>query len=102
MSDKITMNNGLHSGSNDPFIPFIFAYGACPNIWNAAQHILDSIVKKAYNGEQHIDWKDVLAGKKVFTQTGSWLPYETVDTLKEYLVGIKGPHRHQWMEEFVF
>ena len=48
-------------------------------------------LKKAYNGEKRIEWKEVLAGQKAYDNTGEWLPQETLDTIKEYLIAVKGP-----------
>lgn len=53
--------------------------------------VIDLAVEKAYNGEKRIEWKEVLAGQKAFDTTGEWLPQETLDTIKEYLIAVKGP-----------
>lgn len=89
---KITMgaNNKLNV-PNHPIIPFIEGDGIGPDIWNASVRVIDAAVEKAYNGERKIEWKEVLAGEKAFNATGSWLPDETLETIKEYLVAIKGP-----------
>ena len=76
---------------NNPTIPFIEGDGTGPDIWRAAKHVFDGAVAKAYGGERKIEWKEVLAGGKSFKKTGEWLPQETLDTFKQYLVGIKGP-----------
>ncbi len=57
----------------------------------AASRVIDAAVEKAYNGEKRIEWKEVLAGQKTFDTTGEWLPQETLDTIKEYLIAVKGP-----------
>ncbi|HDJ1304245.1 TPA: NADP-dependent isocitrate dehydrogenase, partial [Staphylococcus aureus] len=57
----------------------------------AASRVIDAAVEKAYNGEKRIEWKEVLAGQKAFDTTGEWLPQETLDTIKEYLIAVKGP-----------
>lgn len=85
------MHNGTLSVPSTPIIPFIIGDGTGPDIWHAAQHVLDQAVAKAYKGERAIVWKEVLAGEKAFNATGSWLPDETIDVYKEYLIGIKGP-----------
>lgn len=91
MADKITMTSqGLVTGNN-PIIPFIEGDGTGPDIWRAAVNVFNAAVEKAYNGQRRVEWKEVLAGEKAFKQTGNWLPQETVDAFKEYLVGIKGP-----------
>ncbi len=89
--EKITTTNGQLNVPNNPIIPFIIGDGTGPDIWNAAVNVLDSAVEKAYNGEKKIEWKEVLAGQKAFDKTGEWLPQETLDTIDEYLLAIKGP-----------
>jgi isocitrate dehydrogenase len=72
-------------------IPFIIGDGIGPDIWHAAVRVFDAAVQKAYGGEKQIEWMEILAGGKAHEQTGEWLPQQTVDTLSEYLIGIKGP-----------
>lgn len=60
-----------------------------PDIWAASSRVLDAAVEKAYNGEKKIVWKEVLAGEKAFNETGEWLPSETLDVIREYLIAIK-------------
>ncbi|MCG3338047.1 NADP-dependent isocitrate dehydrogenase [Listeria monocytogenes] len=91
MSQKIQVENGALKTPNNPVIPFIEGDGTGPDIWAAAKRVLDAAVKKAYNGEKEIAWKEVLAGEKAFKQTGEWLPQATLDTIDEYLIAIKGP-----------
>lgn len=91
MAEKITNNNGVLNVPNNPVVPFIIGDGTGPDIWNAASRVLDAAVEKAYNGEKKIEWKEVLAGQKAFDNTGEWLPQETLDTIEEYLIAIKGP-----------
>ncbi|MBM3262816.1 MAG: NADP-dependent isocitrate dehydrogenase [candidate division Zixibacteria bacterium] len=74
-----------------PIIPFIEGDGTGPDIWGASQCVLDAAVEKAYGGRRRIAWMEVLAGEKAFKLTGNWLPDETVDAFRDYLVGIKGP-----------
>ena len=74
-----------------PIIPFIEGDGIGPDVWRAARRVFDAAVAKAYGGDRRIEWLEVLAGQKAFDQTGSWLPDETVDAIREYLVAIKGP-----------
>ncbi len=88
---KVTINNGKLHVPNDPIIPFIEGDGTGPDIWRASVRVLDAAVAKAYNGERKIVWREVLAGEKAFNQTGSWLPDETLDVIREYLIAIKGP-----------
>jgi len=92
MSDqKITITNGKLNVPDSPTIPFIEGDGTGRDIWRASQHVFDSAVAKAYGGKKKINWKEVLAGEKSFNKTGNWLPDETLDAFREYLVGIKGP-----------
>lgn len=74
-----------------PVIPYIEGDGTGPDIWAAAVRVLEASVDKAYAGSRSIAWKEVLAGEKAYNQVGSWLPEETVDAFRQYLVGIKGP-----------
>ncbi|WP_411841969.1 NADP-dependent isocitrate dehydrogenase [Salinicoccus sp. HZC-1] len=90
-SSKITTDNGVLNVPDNPVIPFIEGDGIGPDIWSAASKVLDSAVEKAYNGEKKIEWKEVLAGQKAYDKTGEWLPKETLDTIDEYLLAIKGP-----------
>lgn len=89
--EKITVTNGTLNVPNQPVIPFIEGDGIGPDIWAAASRVIEAAVEKAYNGEKKIVWKEVLAGEKAFNQTGEWLPNETLDTIREYLIAIKGP-----------
>jgi isocitrate dehydrogenase len=92
MSDqKISISNGKLNVPDNPTIPFIEGDGTGPDIWAASQYVFDEAVKKAYGGKRKITWKEVLAGEKSFNKVGNWLPDETLDAFKEYLVGIKGP-----------
>ncbi|MEX2280116.1 MAG: NADP-dependent isocitrate dehydrogenase [Acidimicrobiia bacterium] len=91
MGTAITMGPSGLEVPNDPIIPFIEGDGIGPDIWAAAVRVFDAAVAKAYGGEREIAWQEVLAGEKAFNETGSWLPDETVDAFREYLVGIKGP-----------
>lgn len=88
---KITMENGRFCVPDNPIIPFIEGDGTGPDIWRAAVAVFDAAVKKSYQGKRTIIWKKLLAGQSAFDETGSWLPDETIEGFKEYLVGIKGP-----------
>lgn len=88
---KITVENGVLNVPNNPIIPYIEGDGIGADIWVASANVLEASVKKAYNGEKSIVWKEVLAGEKAFNQTGEWLPKETLDVIREYLIAIKGP-----------
>jgi isocitrate dehydrogenase len=76
---------------NDPIVPFIEGDGTGPDIWRASQRVLDAAVEKAYGGKRKIAWWEVYAGEKSFDKFKSWLPDETVEGFRKYLVGIKGP-----------
>jgi isocitrate dehydrogenase len=74
-----------------PVIPFIEGDGIGPDVWNASRIVLDAAVAQSYGGQRSIAWKEILAGEKAFNKTGEWLPAETLDLAREYLVSIKGP-----------
>ncbi len=89
--EKITVVDGVLNVPANPIVPYIEGDGIGPDIWAASSRVLDAAVEKAYNGEKKIVWKEVLAGEKAFNETGEWLPSETLDVIKEYLIAIKGP-----------
>jgi isocitrate dehydrogenase len=74
-----------------PIIPYIEGDGTGPDIWRASQLVFDAAVAKAYGGKRRIAWMEVLAGEKAFNRLHTWLPDETVEAFKEFVVGIKGP-----------
>jgi isocitrate dehydrogenase len=88
---KITIQNGKLSVPDQPIVPFIEGDGTGPDIWRASVRVLDAAVQKAYGGKRKIQWMEVLAGQKSFDQLNTWLPDETVEACREYLVSIKGP-----------
>ena len=89
MPEKISLNpDSTLNVSNTPIIPFVEGDGTGVDIWPAAKHVLDAAA--ARHGKT-VEWKEVLAGEKAFNETGSWLPDETVETFRDYLIGIKGP-----------
>jgi isocitrate dehydrogenase len=89
--EKITLKDGQLEVPDQPIIPFIEGDGTGPDIWAAAQRVLDASVEKAYGGRRQIAWMEVLAGGKAFDALGDWLPDATVEAFRDYLVGIKGP-----------
>jgi isocitrate dehydrogenase len=90
--EAITMNSsGTLSVPDQPILPFIEGDGTGPDIWKASQYVLDEAVAKAYGGKKKIAWYEVFAGEKSFRQFQNWLPDETVEAYRKYLVGIKGP-----------
>ena len=88
---KISILNGKLIVPENPILPFIRGDGTGPDIWAASVRVFDTAVQKAYSGKRKISWFEVFAGeaaKKIFD---NWLPDDTVEAFKEYLVGIKGP-----------
>ena len=88
---RITIANGVLSVPDNPIIPFIEGDGTGPDIWRAAVRVFDAAVEKAYGGKRRIHWMEILAGEKAFNTVGNWLPDESVEACREYLVSIKGP-----------
>ncbi len=74
-----------------PILPFIEGDGTGPDIWRASQYVFDNAVRKVYGGKRAIAWMEVYAGEKSYKQLNTWLPDETVEAFREFLVGIKGP-----------
>ena len=89
--EKITLENGILKVPDYPVLTFIEGDGTGPDIWAASVRVFDAAVEKAYKGKRKIVWKEVLAGEKAYKETGKWLPEETLDVIKDYLVAIKGP-----------
>jgi isocitrate dehydrogenase len=88
--DKITRGQTL-SVPDHPVIPFIRGDGTGPDIWAASVRVFDAAVEKAYGGQKKIAWFEVFAGQAAKDKFDTWLPDDTVDAFREYLVGIKGP-----------
>jgi len=88
---KISINNGKLQVPDHPILPFIEGDGTGRDIWRASVRVFDAAVEKAYGGKRKIHWMEVFAGEKSFDLFGEWLPEETVDAFREFLVGIKGP-----------
>jgi isocitrate dehydrogenase len=74
-----------------PIIPYIVGDGTGPDIWRAAVRVFDAAVHTAYGGQRQVAWMEVFAGEQAFQRVQDWLPGETVDAFREFLVGIKGP-----------
>jgi isocitrate dehydrogenase len=90
--EKITINNdGTINVPDNPVIPFIEGDGTGPDIWFATSMVIDAAVQKVFDGQKKIYWKEVLAGEKSFNKNNSWLPEETLATIKDCVVAIKGP-----------
>ena len=88
---KITKENNRLIVPDHVTIPYIEGDGVGAEITPVCQKIVNAAVEKAYSGQRSIEWKEVLAGEKAFNQTGSWLPDETMEAFREYVLGIKGP-----------
>ncbi|RKX85963.1 MAG: NADP-dependent isocitrate dehydrogenase [Spirochaetes bacterium] len=91
LGHKITKSKDGFKVPSDPIIPFIEGDGTGPDIWKAAVKVMNAAVEKAYSGSREIEWKEIYAGEKAYKKTGQWLPKETEEAFREYLVGIKGP-----------
>jgi isocitrate dehydrogenase len=91
MATPIRMTSAGLDVPNDPIIPFIEGDGTGPDIWRSSVRVFDAAVEKAYGGTRKVAWQEVLAGEKAFNATGNWLPDETLDAFRTYLIGIKGP-----------
>ncbi len=89
--ERISIQGGKLSVPNQPIIPFIEGDGTGPDIWRASQAVFDAAVDKAYGGRRKIAWCEIFAGEKAFKKVNHWLPPETVEAFRMYLVGIKGP-----------
>jgi isocitrate dehydrogenase len=89
--ETIRLRDGKLEVPDRPILPFIEGDGTGPDIWRASVHVFDAAVKKVYGGKRQVAWMEVYAGEKAFKRFNSWLPDETVDGFREFLVGIKGP-----------
>jgi len=89
--EKITIREGHLQVPDHPVIPFIRGDGTGPDIWAASVRVLDAAVRKAYGGRRQIAWFEVFAGEESFKRFNNWLPDDTIEAFKEFLVGIKGP-----------
>jgi isocitrate dehydrogenase len=89
--EKITIRDSKLEVPDHPIIPFVEGDGTGRDIWRASVRVFDAAVEKAYGGKRKIHWMEVYAGEKAFKLFGTWLPDETTEAFKEFLVGIKGP-----------
>ncbi|AIQ17166.1 isocitrate dehydrogenase [Paenibacillus sp. FSL H7-0357] len=89
--EQITIEDGKLVVPNHPIIPFIEGDGTGRDIWKASKRVLDEAVAKAYGGTKKIAWYEVFAGEKAFNTYGEWLPNDTLEAIREYIVAIKGP-----------
>jgi isocitrate dehydrogenase len=89
--EKIRVTGGALQVPDRPIVPFIIGDGTGPDIWRASVRVIDAAVQRAYGDARKIAWMEVFAGQVSFDRFGEWLPAETVDAFREFLVGIKGP-----------
>jgi isocitrate dehydrogenase len=88
---RITIDNGKLQVPDNPIVPYIEGDGTGPDIWRATVRVLDAAVAAAYGGKRKIHWMEIYAGQKSFDMFDSWLPDESVQACRDYLVSIKGP-----------
>jgi len=88
---KVSITNGKLNVPENPILPFIRGDGTGPDIWAASQRVFDAAVQKAYGGKRKVAWFEVFAGEAAFKKFNNWLPDDTVEAFREFLVGIKGP-----------
>jgi len=88
---KISIQNGKLNVPHNPVLPFIRGDGTGPDIWAASQRVFDAAVQKAYGGKRAVSWFEVYAGETAKNKVDNWLPDDTIEAFKEFLVGIKGP-----------
>src|SRR5690349_22737951 len=89
--EKISIKDGKLDVPDQPVIPFVEGDGTGRDIWRAAVRVVDAAMEKAYGCKRKVHWMEVYAGEKSFKMFQSWLPDETTEAFKEFLVGIKGP-----------
>ena len=89
--EKIIIEGGKLIVPDHPILPFVEGDGTGRDIWRASQRVFDAAVRQAYGDSRKIEWMEVYAGEKAYSNFGSWLPDETVEAFKQFLVGIKGP-----------
>ncbi len=88
---RISIENGRLCVPDNPVLPYIEGDGIGPDIWKASEAVFNAAVEKAYGGKRKISWFEVYAGEKAFNKFGDWLPQDTLEAFKDFLVGIKGP-----------
>ena len=88
---KITYSNGKYQIPDNPIIPFIEGDGTGRDIWKASVRVFDAAVEKAYKGKRRIEWFEIFAGEKAMAKFNNWLPDGSIDAMKEFRIGIKGP-----------
>src|SRR3954451_7094331 len=88
---EISYHSGKYTVPDRPIIPFIEGDGTGRDIWKASVRVFDAAVAKAYNGNRHVAWYEIFAGEKAKAKFDTWLPDDSVEAVKEFRVGIKGP-----------
>lgn len=88
---KISILDGKLNVPDNPIIPYIIGDGTGPDIWHASVRVFDAAVQRAYAGSKKIAWMELFAGQRAYDQFNEWLPDETIEAFREFLVGIKGP-----------
>jgi isocitrate dehydrogenase len=88
---RITIIDKQLKVPDNPVIPFIEGDGTGPDIWRAASRVFDASVSKAYEGKRRLVWYEIFAGEKAFEKFGEWLPRDTLDAIRDFVVAIKGP-----------
>src|ERR1700677_4035456 len=83
--------DGMFRVPDKPIIPFIEGDGTGRDIWKASRLVFDAAVEKAYGGKRNVEWLEVFAGEKAYSQFKEWLPQDTVDAIRDFRVAIKGP-----------
>src|SRR3972149_3137498 len=92
MAEKIQIrSDGSLSVPDVPIIPYIEGDGVGPDIWRASVRVFDAAVENCYGGRKKVNWLEVSAGEKAFQLKREWAPEETIETIREHKVGIKGP-----------
>lgn len=91
MAEKVSFEEGKLQVPDKPIIPYIEGDGVGQDIWKNAQIVFDKAIAKVYGGYKQVIWREVLAGKKAYNETGNWLPNETLEIIKTHLLAIKGP-----------
>jgi isocitrate dehydrogenase len=89
--EKITLSGGSLRVPDHPIVPFIEGDGTGRDIWRASVRVFDAAVAKAYGGRRKIHWLEVFAGEKAHKLYDTWLPEETVQACRDYMISIKGP-----------
>src|SRR5216110_1436686 len=88
---QISIQNGKLTVPENPILPFIRGDGTGPDIWAFSVRVFDAAVQKAYGGKRKVSWFEVFAGEESFKRFNNWLPDDTIEAFRDYLVGIKGP-----------